>query len=601
MSGLSEINLLNTDTLKTVDVGRATSRPTTPVANTVNKIDIERKAAVPGSPSTDRVVPMDDLNLLMDPTKTKSEDRLGGGLGISSSPSPPTLSIQKPAAAPTTTSMHSFLNETTDLSDILGKKDTKSAADFSFTPSINVSTNATLPTPPRAAVAAPAPVAAAAAANATTTGSAASAAAPAPAANGGLWSSLFGAPAPAPATTAPAATPATTPATPASATATKPLFGATTTPATTTVPAAPAPAPTNAELLREKQDLLFKLNRLRERGMPVSKKYTMSSPLEDIKMEFMSLKAQRDIHNSIKFQRKMMMAVVTGVEFINTKFDPFDVKLDGWSESVHENVNDYDEIFEELHEKHKEKAKMAPETKLFFSLAGSAFMFHLTQSLFKSSTPAMADVMQQNPEMMKQFAQAAVGAQQQQQQMGGGGYGAPMPPQGGGGGMGGGGMGGGMGDLFSGLMGGGGGGGLGGLGGLMGAMGGMGGMGGGSGSDNGSSYGASEVRRQEMSGPKGVDDILSQLSAPPPAPAARAAPPATTSGSGGLSEVDTASLVREISTSIDAKGGGSNQRLASVTKATPSDLQQHGHTMRKMDTASSGYRRKVTDGMKLNI
>ena len=51
----------------------------------------------------------------------------------------------------------------------------------------------------------------------------------------------------------------------------------------------------------------------------------------------------------------------------------------------------------------------------------------------------------------------------------------------------------------------------------------------------------------------------------------------------------------------DAKGGGSNQRLASVTKATPSDLQQHGHTMRKMDTASSGYRRKVTDGMKLNI
>ena len=248
-------------------------------------------------------------------------------------------------------------------------------------------------------------------------------AAPAPAKNGGLWSSLFGAPTPAPAAAAPApataATPATTASATASATATKPLFG-TTTPATATAPAAPAPAPTEADRLREKQDLLFKLNRLRERGMPVSKKYTMSSPLEDIKTEFMSLKAQRDLHNSIKFQRKMMMAVVTGVEFINTKFDPFDVKLDGWSESVHENVNDYDEIFEELHEKHKEKAKMAPETKLFFSLAGSAFMFHLTQSLFKSSTPAMADVMQQNPEMMKQFAQAAVGAQQQQQQQMGG-------------------------------------------------------------------------------------------------------------------------------------------------------------------------------------
>ena len=450
MSGLSEINLLNTDSLKTIDVGGvSSSRPSTPVTNTVNKIDIERNAAVPGSPSTDRVVPMDDLNLLMDPTKIKSEDR---GLGISSSSpthSPPTLNIQK-STGPTTTSssMHSFLNETTDLSDILGKKDTTSAADFSFTPSINVSTNATLPTPPKATVTSPA---AATSTTKTTTPSATAAApSPAPASNNGLWSSLFGAPAPSPApatvSAAASATPTqSTPAAPSAAsTASKPLFGST----SSTSPSSTTPAPTEAERLREKQDLLFKLNRLRERGMPVSKKYTMSSPLEDIRLEFLSLKAQRDIHNSIKFQRKMMMAVVTGVEFINTKFDPFDIKLDGWSESVHENVNDYDEIFEELHEKHKEKAKMAPETKLFFSLAGSAFMFHLTQSLFKSSTPAMADVMQQNPEMMKQFAQAAVGAQQQQ--MGGGGYGAPpAPPQGG--------MGGGMGDLFSGLMGGGGG------------------------------------------------------------------------------------------------------------------------------------------------
>ena len=131
----------------------------------------------------------------------------------------------------------------------------------------------------------------------------------------------------------------------------------------------------------------------------------------------------------------------------------------------------------------------------------------------------------------------------------------------------------------------------------MGAMGGLGGNDGGASSENGSSYGASEIKRQEMSGPKGVDDILSQLSAPPKPPSTATSAPATTSNN--LSEVDTASLVKEISTSIDTKS--SNQRLASVTKATPSDMQQHGHTIRKLDTASSGYRRKVTDGMKLNI
>ena len=42
-------------------------------------------------------------------------------------------------------------------------------------------------------------------------------------------------------------------------------------------------------------------------------------------------------------------------------------------------------------------------------LGGSAFMFHLTQTLFKSSMPGMDDIMKQNPDLMKQFAQAAVG------------------------------------------------------------------------------------------------------------------------------------------------------------------------------------------------
>jgi len=117
---------------------------------------------------------------------------------------------------------------------------------------------------------------------------------------------------------------------------------------------------------------------------------------------------EREAENSIKFQRKMMMAFVTGVEFLNTRYDPFDIKLDGWSESVHENVNDYDEIFEELHEKYKEKAQIAPELKLMLMMGGSAFMFHLTNTMFKSSIPGMNDIMQQNPELMKQFANVAM-------------------------------------------------------------------------------------------------------------------------------------------------------------------------------------------------
>jgi hypothetical protein len=104
----------------------------------------------------------------------------------------------------------------------------------------------------------------------------------------------------------------------------------------------------------------------------------------------------------------MLMACITGIEFLNNRFDPFDVKLDGWAEQMNENMDDYDEIFAELHEKYKSKAKMAPELKLLFQLGGSAVMVHMTNTMFKSSIPGMDDIMRQNPELMQQFTQAAV-------------------------------------------------------------------------------------------------------------------------------------------------------------------------------------------------
>jgi hypothetical protein len=141
------------------------------------------------------------------------------------------------------------------------------------------------------------------------------------------------------------------------------------------------------EIQQEKQQLLFNLDRLHKQGYPPSKRYSMASAIEDIKYEHDRLKKQRDVEKSIRFSRKALMMFVSGAEWINTKFDPFDIKLEGWSENVMENVNDYDEVFEELHDKYGESVKMAPELKLISMIGGSAFMFHLSNSLFKSASP----------------------------------------------------------------------------------------------------------------------------------------------------------------------------------------------------------------------
>ncbi len=168
------------------------------------------------------------------------------------------------------------------------------------------------------------------------------------------------------------------------------------------------------ETLKEKFKILRKLESLEQKGVKLTKRYNMESNLDEMKGEYEMIVAEKERSNSIKFQGKMLMAAITGIEFLNNRFDPFDVKLDGWGEQVNENIDDYDEIFGELHEKYKSKAKMAPELKLLFQLAGSAIMVHMTNTMFKSAMPGMDDIMRQNPELMQQFTQAAVNSMGQQ-------------------------------------------------------------------------------------------------------------------------------------------------------------------------------------------
>jgi hypothetical protein len=168
------------------------------------------------------------------------------------------------------------------------------------------------------------------------------------------------------------------------------------------------PEMSKEETLKQKFTYLRKLEELESKGVSLTKKYSMESNLLEMQGEYDNIVAEKERKNNVKFQGKMLMACITGLEFMNSKFDPFDVKLDGWAEQVNENINDYDDIFSELHDKYKSKAKLAPELKLLFQLGGSAIMLHMTNTMFKSSIPGMDDIMRQNPDLMQKFTQAAV-------------------------------------------------------------------------------------------------------------------------------------------------------------------------------------------------
>ena len=158
---------------------------------------------------------------------------------------------------------------------------------------------------------------------------------------------------------------------------------------------------------KEKIEYINKLTRLEQKGFPVARKFTMDNSLEEIKQEFDRLVDARNLESSLRFQRQALMGVVTGMEWMNNRFDPFDLNLDGWSESVHENVEDFDEIFEELFDKYKDRGKMPPEARLMFALAGSGFMCHVSNTFMRQRMPSADDLLRKNPDLARQFAQAA--------------------------------------------------------------------------------------------------------------------------------------------------------------------------------------------------
>jgi hypothetical protein len=163
----------------------------------------------------------------------------------------------------------------------------------------------------------------------------------------------------------------------------------------------------------EKADILNKLARLEKKGFNVNKRLNAYSSIEELRTEVKRVTYSIEVEQSVKFSKRMLIACVTGLEFLNKRYNPFELYLDGWSESVMENQDDYDNVFEELYVKYRTKVNVAPEIKLIMMLGGSAMMFHLTSSMMKAALPNMNDVIKQNPDLMKNMVQAVQSTAQQ--------------------------------------------------------------------------------------------------------------------------------------------------------------------------------------------
>lgn len=107
------------------------------------------------------------------------------------------------------------------------------------------------------------------------------------------------------------------------------------------------------------------------------------SPYHELKSHMALLRSEYEMEKSVDMCKKMLVSFASVFEFLNTRYDPIGLQMDGWSEHVNDNKDDYDEVFEELYEKYQDSISCPPEMRLMMMIGGSAASYHVMNSMSK--------------------------------------------------------------------------------------------------------------------------------------------------------------------------------------------------------------------------
>jgi hypothetical protein len=168
------------------------------------------------------------------------------------------------------------------------------------------------------------------------------------------------------------------------------------------------------EMRNKKIEYLAALKRLEDQGYEAAgKKCGLTSSLEEIEEVLDKLRAQRDLDNSIKFQRDLLVTFVGMVEYGCSfkEYNIFELDLEGWSKAVFESITEYDEVFEELHYKYKTSMAIPPELKLVGMITMSGYRYHLSRQLInkaEKTMPGFSDVVNSDPELKRRYQETAM-------------------------------------------------------------------------------------------------------------------------------------------------------------------------------------------------
>lgn len=181
-------------------------------------------------------------------------------------------------------------------------------------------------------------------------------------------------------------------------------------------------------IVKKKYELLRKFDRLNKLGVPLRKRFTMDSPLDEMELELEFIRREKAMDSTIKQFSEWFISGMSALEWSSKNVNlmkMFGLQLDGLSQSAQMNVGDFEEDFEELYELYGDKMRMHPLLRIPMRTCLMVYMVHLTnQMAMKAPVPNIQEILRTNPDIARQMAASAM--QQQTAQFKG--VSAPPPP-----------------------------------------------------------------------------------------------------------------------------------------------------------------------------
>ena len=132
--------------------------------------------------------------------------------------------------------------------------------------------------------------------------------------------------------------------------------------------------------------MLTRISNLSKKGISARKKFNMNDDIDDIRFECYRMTREKNSQKAVKSMQQMLISAATFIEFGNMMFDPFNLKLNGFSKNMLLTVSDYDDSLEEIHHKWSGKTAVGPEMMVLFSFITSAIFHHAGNTTTSSTT-----------------------------------------------------------------------------------------------------------------------------------------------------------------------------------------------------------------------